>query len=222
MAQTKALLRQEIATRADMLTPTSTTFVNITECDQWIDEAMAELYGILIQVYPDAYSATQSYTVGSTAQITPPAGFYKIRAIDKDPGTTFARAIPRLNFAERYSTTQIRYRDLGSVIEFFPIDRANGINVQLWYVPTLTLLTSLGADTLDAIMDQYREFIILECAARAKEKDSEPDVAAAFRARKAEIERRLIEQIPEDAGQPEQVSHTFGVDGVRSFDFGPA
>lgn len=194
----------------------NTNFVTDTELDAWIDDSHKELYALIVEAYPDAFTASTDTTTGSSSRVSltdsgSPAS-YKIRGVDLDPDTSKSRRVPRFNFSERHALNEISYKDLGLYLEFWPASRAAGRSVRIYYVPAPVMLDTGGVSGLSDHMDMWREYIVTEVAAKCLEKDRDFEGSQLLRARKGDLEAKLIALAPEDVGEPEQVANMFAVD----------
>lgn len=109
-------------------------------------------------------------------------------------------AVP--NFQSFYGVTNLRYRLNGDYLWLTPIPQS-GQNIQVWYAPRLTTLSS-DSDTADGISG-WTEYIIVDAAIKCLAKE-ESDTSV-FLARKAGLIQR-IESAAEnrDAANPSTVS----------------
>lgn len=202
---TRADLRSAIRLRGDAV-----NWGGVADADlnSWIDDAHRELHDLVVLAHPDTYTKQDTdKVIDSNGLISLPADFYKVRGIDwvTNPSSSFGLvALPRYSFAERNRVGTFAYHDLGGSVKFVPTYYATGKTVRLYYVPTRVALVD-DVTTLDLVLDNYREYIVLECAAKVWEIQELPEQAAPLRARKAELENKLRAMIPRDVGTGEQI-----------------
>lgn len=150
---------------------------------------------------------------GATGYVAPE--FYKLLGVDLELAnqTQSFVTIRPFNFSDRnryavpnfqsfYGVTNLRYRLNGDYLWLTPIPNA-GQQIQVWYVPRLTQMTS-DSDTCDGISG-WTEYIICDAAIKCMQKE-ESDCSVLFAQKAALIQR--IESAAEnrDAANPATVS----------------
>lgn len=200
---TLAQIRAQAALRADMGTPTTTSFVTISEWNGYISNSYKELYDILVSAYGADYYAASPYqftTDGTNGRFSLPADFYKLLGVDIQIAGRFVSIDP-FAFSDR---------NRGGFGTNVP---SGGQTVQVFYVPEPTSLAS-DADSLDGISG-WEEYVIVDAAIKAKDKE-ESDVSV-LGAQKQALERRISEMAEtRDVGKPYTVVDTARSRGLQS------
>lgn len=225
--------------RADRV---NSNFVTLPEWTSYINQAMFELYDLLITVYEDLYVAMpiQFVSDGNTylyplpngsntflnalnlsQTITPPP-FYKLLGVDLQIQNTNNGyvTVNKFNFTDRNqfvypnSNSTIyfncRYRVEGNNIMFIPTP-SGGQGVRLWYIPRLTELLQ-DTDTTTTGISGWIEYVIVRAAKYAldKEESDTTKLDQELLFLKTRIEESAANR---DAGQPDTISNTRGVNG---------
>ena len=164
MAQT---LTQHIANvREFSNTQNNTGFVSDSEITKRLNEALGELYDLVVVTFEHYYVSTTSFTLaGGQSGYTQalPADFYKDVGLDRSPGTTQAVRVPKLpSFMERNRVLGPVYDITGNNLEVRPPDNSAG-PYQLFYTPKAPVLVNAG-DTLDVTLSNWEEFIDIRAA----------------------------------------------------------
>lgn len=206
----RADLRTAILARSDY---TDSNFVSATVLNVWVDQAMRELYDLVVLAHPDTYSDYRDVVIPSTGLVALDATCYKVRAVDLDPASPNPTPLRRFNFAERNRVRGLAYHDLGNSVKFMPTQLASGKSVRIWFVPKLVVLAD-DSTSLDSTMEAYAEYVIAECAAKVLEKAEDFEVADRIRMRKNDLENKLRAMIPRDVGEPEQVADVTSSDCI--------
>lgn len=228
---TLATIRTAAARRADLATPSSSTFVTTSEWDANINASYAELYDLLVQKFGDDYFVAGTpdnwyqFTTTTSAGYVLPDGsstyklvdaatapaFYKLLGADAKYGSEWVPLKP-FQFIDRNRrsaagpnavASEIRYRVSGNYLWLPSV--ASGQIVRLWYVPRLALLTADG-DTVDAVSG-WEEYVIVDAAIKALVKE-ESDPSALMAAKAGLVQRIEAAAENRDAGQPVRVSDT--------------
>lgn len=155
---TLAQLRERVRRRADMV---NSTFVSDDEINQYVNDAIAELYDLLMQKFGEDYytivTADQNFTANQLTY-TLPNNFLKIVGVDiKVQGNNYVTIKPFM-FAERnqYNTLltrgvlayeSTRYRLVGNDIIFTQTPAGQG-QYRIWYIPYQPVLEN-DSDTFD-------------------------------------------------------------------------
>lgn len=188
MARTLLQLRDESKQRANQ---ENKTLVGPTEWDRYINEAIGELYDLIVSSHPHYYLSSFAFTLSSSniqsiAALTP--AFYKVRGLDYlSSGTQFPRTVHPLNFAERNQYGNVNF---------------SGPYV-LWYTPQPPILAADG-DTLDIILDVWSEYIPVTAAIAGSMKEDGPTDDMLLR--KDQVAKRVLAAAPNRDGEPGQAA----------------
>lgn len=226
--------------RADIV---NSNFVTLPEWTTYINQAMYELYDLLVTVYEDYYLATPIQFVSDgttflyplpdgsltfqnalTLQNFVPQAFYKLQGVDLalNNATNAYVTINKFNFIDRnrfvfpntastiYGVFNLRYRVMGSNIEFIPTPSA-GQKIRLWYIPRLTQLLQ-DTDTTTVSVSGWIEYVIVKAAyyALTKEESDTTSLVLQLGALQKRIEETASNR---DPGQPDKISDTRGNNG---------
>ena len=203
---TRADLRAAVRLRADAVNWGGVTDANL---DSWLEDSHRELHDLVTLAHPDTYTKIDTdKTIDAAGNIPLPSDFYKVRAVSWVASANHLVPVPRFNFAER-DRQSFAYHDLGSAVTFSSLPYVVGKVVRLYYVPKPVLLADDGT-VLDLVLDQYREYMVTEVAAKVFEKQEEWEIADRLRMRKADIEKKLRAMIPRDVGTGEQIASVWG------------
>ena len=163
--------------RADMPTPSTTTFITISEWNGILNNEYAGLYGLLVQKFgADYYVKDPPYSLTTDATNTHyalPSDFFKLLGVDLQVGTEWVTVDP-FNFAERnrYSSVPV-----------------SGQVIRVHYVP---LFTALGADSDVAnFLNGWDDYVVVGAALQAALKEESLETAALLQRERAEIEQRI-------------------------------
>lgn len=227
-------LRTRCKQRADRL---NSNFVTVPEWNFFINQAMFELYDLLITTYENYYLAppitfstngnqyrydlpngSNTFQDDQGNTITPPA-FYKLTGVDLalQTATNAFVTVHKFNFIDRnkfvypntastiYGVFNLRYRVLGSQIEFIPTPSGNQ-KMRLWYVPRLTQLLQ-DTDITTSGISGWLQYVIVRAAKYALDKEesdtSKLDAEVLFL--KTRVEESASNR---DEGQPDTISDT--------------
>lgn len=202
-AQTLANLRLESQQRSNQ---ENKTLVATSEWNRYINEAIAELYDLVIAVNPHYYVRSSPFTLSSVNTLdltTLTGGFYKLRGVDYLP-TTNGRAgtLHPFNFAERNKQGYRAYALEGTSLMVLPTSNFAG-NYTIWYTGTPPTLTVDG-DTLDTILDVWSEYITVTAAIAAAVKEESPIDGLA--AQKAVLVERVNKAAANRDAEPTQAA----------------
>ena len=210
-------LRTQAQLRCDRL---NSTFVSLTEWNQYITEARKQLYNIVTQAFGNDYysSSTYTYTTASGVQQYPlPPDFYKLTLVEValNPGDANSWVTLRsFNWVQKnlwnypnvytfYGITNLRYRLMGNNLYIVPIP-TSGQTMRIQYVPRPKTLMA-DTDLVDGISG-WEEFIIVTAAMMALLKEESP-TAVEFKALKDEQLAMIMESSEHrDIGEPQTVS----------------
>lgn len=142
MAQTLTTLRLEAQQRANQ---ENKTLVAITEWNRYINEAISELYDLILAINPHYYVLSFPFTLSSvntldlaTVSSTSTfgvSGFYKLRGVDYLPNANgIPVAVRPFNFAERNRQGVRAYALEGTLLRIHPSSNFAG-NYAVWYTP---------------------------------------------------------------------------------------
>lgn len=219
-------LRQASQQRADRL---NSDFVTLPEWNSNINQSLLELYDLLVTVYEDYYMAPalQITLAGNQNAYPLPNGvnnggavaFYKLLGVDLglNVSTNGWVTIKKFNFIDRnefiypntnstqYGVFNMRYRLMGSNIEFIPTPSA-GQTIRIWYIPRLEKLLA-DTDITTTGISGWLEYVIVDAAIKALQKE-ESDVSVLMAQKQALIKRIEESAMNQDAGQPDSISDT--------------
>lgn len=191
MAQTLAQLRTEAQQRSNQ---ENKTLVATSEWNRYLNEAIAELYDLIVSSFPHYYVSSSPFTLSSSNRLdltTLSPIFYKLRAVDFLVTPSRPRDVRPFNFAERNRFSQLVYSG----------------SYTLWYTPVPPVLVQ-DSDTLDSILDVWSEFIPITAAIAAAVKEESP--IDGFAAQKAAIIARINAAAPNRDGEPGQAADLTG------------
>jgi hypothetical protein len=195
-------------------------FVSDAELNDWINDSLAELYGIVVESYgDDYYEARASFQTVAGQSLYPldtivgaPADFFKLVAVEIAEGSNWWPA-RRFQDEERYRLqtcswdsrgASVRHRLVGSNLELVPTP-PGVYSMRIRYVPRAPQLAADGTE-FDSI-NGWHEFVVCDVAAKMLEKE-ESD-SGPLRARKAEFIDRLKSATKNrDQGGPHQMIDT--------------
>lgn len=203
MAQTLANLRLEAQQRANQ---ENKTLVATTEWNRYINEAISELYDLVIAVNPHYYVRSFPFALSSVNTLdltTLTGGFYKLRGVDYLPSAT-GRAITLhpFIFSERNKQGYRAYALEGSNLLILPNSNFAG-SYTIWYTAVAPTLTVDG-DTLDMILDVWSEYITVTVAIAAATKEESP--IDALSQQKALLIERVNKAAANRDGEPAQAA----------------
>jgi len=166
-------------------------------------------------VLPDGVTTFINGRTGDSGYVAP--AFYKLLGVDlmlANQSQSFVTirpfnmsdrnkyAVP--NFQSFYGVTNLRYRLNNNYLWLTPTPAANQ-NMQIWYVPRLTQLTS-DSDTCDGISG-WTEYIICDAAIKCLQKE-ESDCSILMAQKAALIQRIEAAGENRDAANPATVADT--------------
>lgn len=224
------LLSQQTADKVNsnfVTLPEWNTYINQSYFELY--DILVQKYGdeyFMATPYQFATTGSQFYPLpdgSATYTTTPISGitakpFYKLKGIDLGLNNTNSAwvTLHRFNFISRnryvfpnitsnyLGVFNLRYRLIGSQIEFIPVPQSGQI-LQVWYVPRMTQLLQ-DSDMLDGISG-WTEYVVVDAAIKAMQKE-ESDVTVLMARKMALLQR--IEEAAEnrDAGMPDTISDT--------------
>lgn len=136
-----------------------------TEITTYVNDGLRDLYLAYVKVFTDAYILSQAFSITSPATTSPlPATFLKSRGVDFLIGSRW-RPVRHFTWRERASYhSGRRAHRIDTVIRLDPEWHDMSGSYRLWYYPTAPVLVNAG-DLLDALMDQWSDFVVAYAAA---------------------------------------------------------
>lgn len=218
MARTVTLsdMRSRVRQRADMV---NSTFVSDSEINQFINDAIAELYDLLMQKFGDDYftvAAPETSFVTDQLDYDLPDDFLKEVGVDVKIDSQNWVTLKPFMFAERnrfntllsrgalgYQTTY--YKLVGNNLRFTQIP-GNNTSFRLWYIPYQPVLVN-DSDTFDGFngWEKYPEIVAAITCLNKEESDT-----VALERELARIVKRV-----EDAAQNRQAGMGYRVTDTR-------
>lgn len=211
--------------RADMV---NNNFVTTQEWNDYINHSYYELYDILVQSYGDEYYVAIPFSFTTDGRVPAlyalPQNMYKLMGVDLaiNASANGYVTLKKFSFISRnrfiYGTAPIsylgalnlRYRMVGSQIEFVPLPQANNV-IRLWYIPRPTTLLA-DSDVLDGISG-WDEYVTVDVAIKGMQKE-ESDVSILMAQKQALLTRIQAACSNRDVGQPEAASDLRTLDGT--------
>lgn len=219
-------LRLAAQQRADMV---NSQFITKSEWNVFINQAMFELYDMLVTAYEDYYLAppvqlavdgtTSSYPLPNGVNYNAARPFYKLVGVDLALNTSNNAwvTLGKFNFSDRnsfvypnststiYGVFNLRYRVMGSNLQLIPVPSGGQI-IRMWYVPRMNQLLK-DTDTTDVGISGWLQYVIIRAAKYGLDKEesdtSKLDTEIAFL--KERIEATAQNR---DAGTPDTISET--------------
>lgn len=155
-----------------------------------VNEGISKEYDLVLSVYEDYFKKPSNVftltggQLGNSVNVLSISGvtsFFKDNTLEKDPGTSNMREVPRLpsNF-ERDSGAGPRYEILGTppVLYVYPPELSAG-NYRLWYTPDAPVLVNPG-DTLDSTLVKWYDFVEIWTAIYIHQKRDKSEQAASL------------------------------------------
>lgn len=232
MAKTLTVLRQQVRTYLDEAAQNDWTDI---EVDREINVGYMKVYTAVVNVYEDYYSEkTQFNSVADQQEYTSahgfPSNFWKMRRVEinynvSDSNSLPVRALPvsmdsvlRDLGNSALGITVYRspaYYLRGNTLGFIPAPTRSGTNaITLWYIKTISELSS-ASDTIDIpFPDRYFDAISLEAAGTLLRKSQQEEEVARQYLRDAEERRQKMMMELEDrtADDAKQIVDTTGGD----------
>lgn len=210
---TLATLKERVLDRADL---TGSDFIDTTQLVNYINDAISELWDLLVVSYQDYFlsSATLAVVPGqqsyALATVFSGGDFYKLVKVyaavnsKKYPIPTFS-----LDDYQTDSTPSLspgRYRLLGNNIVFSP-EPTTSSSVELWYIPNPTVLASDSDSLTLTIPVGWMEYVVVSAAIRCLLKE-ESDATDLIRERDR-IKMHIMEAAERDNGEPRRVRDVY-------------
>ena len=230
-------LRYMSKLRADKL---NSEFLTMDEWNFNINQSTFELYDILVSKYGDKYfladplvfntTNAQSYPLPDGVNYGGAPALYKLAGVDCGINASNNQwfTLPKFNWIDRnrYATLQLAgtvtsiyglaYCDNGNKLYFIPQPQ-NAQIIQLWYVPMMPQLL-LDTDMLPFSISGWSEYVMVDAAIKALNKEESFEQVAALNAQKAALLERISTiAANRDVGQPNTVSNTRARAGDQNF-----
>lgn len=220
MARTATLasLQTQALQRADI--PATTTRYATGETAEYVNQSMAELYGVLVQSDEDFYTVSVPLTtVGGQADYTFAAlvtddDVFKFRGLDIPVTGGFKRTAERLEWAERNDFTgplpmyiagfPMKYHVTADKLTLYPTP-SGGLLCTFWYVPNPPRLDAAGTITFDGCSG-WEEYIVLDVAAKMLVKDALLEEAGMLLQQKELLKQGILATRQRDISGPRHIS----------------
>jgi hypothetical protein len=178
LSVTLATLRQRFQTLYDVQGSAVLTATDGGEVDQLLNDGYRALWAEVTAVNKDFRVTLLPFTLTTVQTLSLPSDFREVRYVRRDPGTAQQVFLTRYNARAAQGADQRTYRLQGSLLYIEPLLRAAG-SYSLDYGPQCPVL-AVGADTLDAELEQFQDFIVYEAviAALAREESDISQFAA--------------------------------------------
>lgn len=183
MSVTLSQLISRVRQRADMV---GSSFVTDAEVTVYVNDALTELYDVLVREYgtENFISTHYFYTVASQNDYNLPTDFYRLAGIDVNPGDGYVE-LSKFNHSDRnlYANEQpfnstvprMRYRLRDSTFELQPAP-PDAYGSRVYYIPQITALAADG-DTVDSsIVTGHIEYAVVTAAIKCLNKE-ESDIS---------------------------------------------
>lgn len=201
-------LREEVRTRYDLPTFTTTTFVTTTLVNSLINKSLQSFYALLMQCYGDNYfAASEELTTSANVPLTSlPTRFSKLIALHwlRATGDVVKIKPASVDHIRHYGLDPVSWSEYGpryrlsgvSAIEWFPTPNA-AYDVRCDYV---AIPDDLGEEDAFDAGPGWEEWVVLDvCRKIASREEKDPSV---WLAERADIEQRIRSQAPErDEGE---------------------
>jgi hypothetical protein len=212
MATTLSALRSQARQRADQ---ENSEFIGDDELDIYLNDSYKELYDLLVSKFEDYFvTGPTSFSISTgSSSYSLPSDFYKLLGVDRSTGGSDYYTIRPFSFEDRNNRRNadryrgiypnVKYRIVGNSLLFTPDDQAAG-DYRLWYIPSVTLLTS---DTQEIVpqADRWVEYIVIDSAIKMMLKE-ESD-ASGLMQQKMFVLKRIEEMAANrDAGETQRVT----------------
>lgn len=213
MAATQAQLRADAQELSDRVGDSS---ISDTNWQRWLNYGIEALWRKVILAFRETYFLTSNFTLtGSSNTQSLPAGFRRLLFVERDPGLSTRRRIPRFNYAEKDTLAELSYRRMGNVLVLEPQEAAPG-NYRLTYVPGPTLFTAPpGGDsgTIDNELDPWSEYVGVFAAIKALGKEEANTAWCQQRLLEIEAEIQAAASDPDD-NEPNTIRDVTGEDAA--------
>lgn len=194
MARTLAQLRAEAQQRCNQ---DGKTLVGTTDWNRYVNEAIAELYDLVIAANPHYYVSSSAFTLSSVNSLdltTLTPTFYKLRGVDYNGLGNRPVTVRPYNFAERNRFTNLNFSGPYTA----------------WWTPAPPTLAN-DNDPLDIILDVWSEFVAVTAAIVGAVKEDSADTANNLAQAKAGLVDRIGRSAPNRDGEPGQAADLTGL-----------
>jgi len=215
---TLAELRERVIRRADLGTVDADSFISLAELNDYINQALGELHGILVDAHEDWFESQSTITgVASQSDYNLPNDCAKPLWLNEESGG-LSYTVKRYQNAERnrYQSwpstavtylprSEFRYRIIGRATRISPTP-AGGEMFTLGYVPRVVALVN-DEDPLDGRYEgdgSWDEFLVLGAAVKCLQKE-ESDPSVLMGEREALRGRIVASASSRDANEPWRV-----------------
>jgi hypothetical protein len=191
-------------------TENNTGFVTDTEITSRLNEAISELYDLVVVAFEHYYVSedgpfTLAGGVGANTH-TLPADFYKYIGLDRDPNTTYTTTVPKLpSFAERNRVGGPAAFVQGLTTLVIMPPQAAGGTFLMYYVPKAPTLVD-PTDTLDVNLAHWEEFIDIRAAVAVCNKREMTEMAQTLEAKLQALTLRIHAMAANRTEEPSQVA----------------
>lgn len=193
MAQSLANLRAEAQQRSNQ---ENKTLVSTAEGTRYVNEAISELYDLIVTLNPHYYVKSYPFTLSSvnTLDLTTVSSgsstFYKLRGVDYFLSTSQQpMTVTEFNFQERN-----RYWNQNFAGSY-----------TLWFTPPPPALAADG-DTLDFILDVWSEYVAVRAAISYAVKEESGELAESLATMLGRVEARIRAAAASRSGMPKQAA----------------
>ena len=220
MARTATLasLQAQALQRADI--PATTTRYASGETAEYVNQSMAELYGILVQSDEDFYTVSVPLTTVSGqadytfASLVTNNDVLKYRGLDVPTVGGFKRSAERLEWSERNDYTgpmpvfiagrPLKVHVTKDTLSLYPTP-TGGLACTFWYVPNPPRLDVAGTITFDGCSG-WEEYIVLDVAAKMLVKDALLEEAGMLLQQKEVLKQGILATRQRDISGPRHIS----------------
>lgn len=196
-------------------------FVKDDELTKRINEAISELYDLILSVYEDYFvTYTANFTIvggqgnNSVALASVCTSFYKDNSLEWNPGTSNMRLVRRLpSDLERDARSVRSYEIVGTpaILYVYPPEQSAG-TYRLKYTPDAPTLVN-GTDALDSTLAKWYEYVQIRAAIAVHRKRQKLEDAALLAGDEgnpqpgtlAHVRRNVLSLAKNRQSQPQQV-----------------
>jgi hypothetical protein len=198
---------------------TGSKFIDDDELIEYIDQAYAEMYDLIVDTYQDYKVTFANFTTASSVNIYQlPTNCYKVRGLDCSNGIS-ARSFmfeerERLANTTYYNdglTSNLRYCVLGDTLLLLPTPAEESLT--LWFVPAPARITE-DTQIIDGIAGFEQYIVAHACIEISLKNETDP---VPFERKLARCEKKIASfAVNRDAGEPRQVidARNFNTDSV--------
>jgi len=224
----------EIKTQSRQLSDmVDSPFITDPELTNYVNNSLKELYDLMVATYVDYYLAEPIVaTLTSDAYYTLPSDFYKLRGVDRSFDGSGSDSswytLSNFNFQDRNkfnavnmfgrTVPYLNYRPMGDKIKFIPPSSAENSLIRIWYIPSMTTLSSDSDEFND--VNGWAQYVIVDCAIKMKQKQNE-DVSQLNGQKAALMDRIKAMAANRDAGSPERITDARGSGNILGWQGNP-